>query len=292
MESGPALRLARRGERALQSRAMPLPILQAFAEPTPENLVRLFHRTELHWTRHLGEEAQLDFGTAFTNPALDRVAAANGMFDASLPEGTAPRAAVEEAEAHFAEQGVRCRQWVLNPAAPEARTRPLADHLLESGHRAAPLDIMHLSGRPAGVVREVAGLTIIPARASFRQVRALAEEALAPWNDPQLVESALLHLDDPHWDALLALREGKPVAHAGVLAAGDVGRIDQVYVSPEFRRRGIGRTMMGRALEICARSLFKHVMLYVNPASSDAPALYAQLGFRKIGQLVTYVRGE
>jgi len=271
---------------------MPLPILQAHTEPTPENLVRLFHRTELHWTRHLAEETQLDSGTAFTNAALDRVAAANGMFDAALAEGTSPEAAADEAEAHFAGHGVRCRQWVLNPAAPEARTRPLADHLLGRGHRAAALDIMHLSGRPAGVVREVAGLTIIPARASYRHVRALAEEALAPWGDPQLVDSVLLHLDDPHWDALLALRDGKAVAHAGVLAAGDIGRIDQVYVSPELRRLGIGRTMAGRALEICARSLFRHVMLCVNPASPEAIALYAQLGFRKIGQIVTYVRGE
>lgn len=272
--------------------AMPLPILQNSTEPTPENLVRLFHRTELHWTRHLGEEAQLDFGTAFTNPSLPNVAAGNCMIDASLPEGTAPEAAVDEAAAHFAAQGLRCRQWILNPAVPAARTRPLAEHLLARGHRAGVLDVMHLAGRPAGVVREVAGLTIIPARASYRHARTLAEEALAPWNDPQLVESVLLHLDDPHWDALLALRDGTAVAHAGVLAVGDIGRIDQVYVSPGFRRQGVGRTMVGRALEICARSLFKHVMLCVNPNSGEAIALYAQLGFRKIGEMVTYVRAD
>ena len=98
------------------------------------------------------------------------------------------------------------------------------------------------------------------------------------------------HLDDPHWDALLALRDGEPVARAGVMAVGEIGRIDQVFVSEPFRRQGIGRTMMGRVLEICARSLFKHVMLAVDPRNHAAITLYEQLGFRKIGQIVAYRR--
>src|SRR2546427_7768610 len=222
---------------------MPLPILQTSNDLTPSDLVRLFHRTELHWVRHVGEEAQLDAGTAFTNPLLSNVPNANGMLDATLPEGVAPEAAVEEVEAHFAALGVRCRRWVFNPAAPAARTQPLVEHLLSRGHRADPLDILHLAGRPAGAVRETPGLTIIPARASYRHTRALADEAFARRNDPQFAEAEMLHLDDPHWDALLALRNGTAVAQAGVLAVGEIGRIDQVYVSEPFRRQGIGKNM-------------------------------------------------
>ena len=267
---------------------MPLPILHTTTDSSPETLVRLFHRTELHWMRHLGEEAQLDVGTAFTNPSLPNVWNANGMFDATLPEGTSADEAMAEVEAHFSANGTRCRQWVLNPAAPAERTTPLANHLLALGHRADFDDIMHLAGRPAGVIRETPGLTIIPARASFRHARALAEERAADFGTPQLADSAMLHLDDPHWDALLALRDGVAVARVGVLAVGEIGRIDQVFVSAPFRRQGIGHTMMGRALEICARSLFKHVMLSVAPANREAISLYEQLGFRKIGQITAY----
>ena len=67
-----------------------------------------------------------------------------------------------------------------------------------------------------------------------------------------------------------------------------IGRIEGVYVARDFRRRGIGRMMMGRALEICARSLFKHVFLSVDPGNAPALALYRQMGFAKIGNLVTY----
>jgi ribosomal protein S18 acetylase RimI-like enzyme len=81
------------------------------------------------------------------------------------------------------------------------------------------------------------------------------------------------------------------VARAGVLAVGEVGRVEHVFVSEPYRRRGIGRTMMSRVLEICARSLFKHVMLSVRPHNHWAIDLYGQLGFRKIGQITPYLRG-
>jgi ribosomal-protein-alanine N-acetyltransferase len=98
----------------------------------------------------------------------------------------------------------------------------------------------------------------------------------------------MMHLDDPHWDALLALKDGTAVATLGVLAVGEIGRIEQVFVSPEHRRRGIGRTMMSRALEICARSLFKHVFLSCDGDNTPAIALYKELGFTKIGEIVSY----
>jgi ribosomal protein S18 acetylase RimI-like enzyme len=47
---------------------------------------------------------------------------------------------------------------------------------------------------------------------------------------------------------------------------------------------------MSRALEICARSMFRHVMLCVACDNAAARSLYAGFGFRPIGQMVTYRR--
>ena len=267
---------------------MPLPILQPGRDLSADDLVRLFHRTELHWTRHLSEEAVLECGVALTSPQLPRVFAANVVFDAALPPGGSPEAALAEADAHFAACGVRCAQWTMNPAAPRERTEPLVAHLVSAGWTTISAHILHLSGAPLARPGAVPGLTILPARASYRHARQLAEMAAAgPWGEPQLAEVAMLHLDDPHWDALIALIDGQVVAGTAVLAVGDVGRIDSVYVAPAFRRRGIGRAMMARAFDICARSLFRHVMLEVDPANAPAQALYQQLGFRKIGQMIS-----
>jgi ribosomal protein S18 acetylase RimI-like enzyme len=48
---------------------------------------------------------------------------------------------------------------------------------------------------------------------------------------------------------------------------------------------------MDRAMEICARSLFKHVMLRVMPDNGPARRLFERFGFRPIGQIVSYQRG-
>lgn len=269
---------------------MPLAILQSsHHNPTPADLIRFYMQTERDWTRHTSEETALDVGTAFHNAELDRVWDANNVTDAALPEGMSPADAVAQVQEHFASNGSRCRRWNINPSAPTEQTRPLVEHLLGNGWRALSADIMHLSGSPTGTIQEVGGLKIIPARASFRHARQIAEEGSKRWNEPQLTEAAILHVEDPHFDALLALKEGEPVAMAGVLAVGEIGRIDEVFVSEKYRRLGIGRTMLSRVLEICARSLFRHVLLSCLADNMPAVALYESIGFKKVGTIESYV---
>src|SRR4051812_44102813 len=266
---------------------MPLPILQVRSEPSEADLVRLFHRCDNTWVSAVAEGTQLECGTAYANAALASVWDANNVRDAALPEGMTAEAAVAEVEAHYSARGSRCAYWVMNPSGPEARTRPLAEYLLANGHHVANDDIFYLRNFP-GQIAAVGGLTIIPARASYRHARALAGEGLAGEDAQEKIEGRIGHLDDPHFDALLALVGDRAIAHAGVLAVGELALIKGVYVTPEFQRRGIGRAMMGRALEICARSLFKHVFLSTEPANVAAQGLYAGLGFVKIGQLARY----
>jgi ribosomal protein S18 acetylase RimI-like enzyme len=269
---------------------MPLPVLHSRGEVRAEDLLRFFHRTELHYTRHLGEEVALDVGTGFFSRELSEFHLANRVLDAALPDGVLPAEAVAAVDAAFGEQGLTCRQWVLNPAAQHARTAPLAAHLVAAGWRIEAADVYCLSGAPAGAVRQMPGVTIIPARASFRHARQLAEEMAASRGEPHAADAAMLHLDDPHWDALLAIRDGVAVGYVGVLAVGDVGRIEQVYVAMAQRRRGIGRAIMTRAMEVCARSQFRHVLLAVAQDNVAAQRLYTQLGFRNVGRMITYQR--
>lgn len=271
---------------------MALPILNARTQPSDADLVRLFHRTDAAWTQHLAEGEQLDVGTAYTNSQLPNVWNANNVRDAALPEGMTPAEAVAQVEAYYAARGVPCAYWIVNPSADLARTAPLADRLLASGHRARLDDILYLRRGRADAVAPPSGLRIIPARASYRHARALAEEeAAATWGGQwveQRVEADILHLDDPHTDTLLALSGDRPVATISILAAGDMGLIENVFVSAAFRRQGIGRVMLGRALEVCARSIFRHVFILVEPTNRPAVELYRSAGFESIGELTSY----
>lgn len=266
---------------------MSLPILSS--RSMPETLLRLFHQACGRMAHHIAEAEQLDVGTAYTNPELPLVHDANHVRDAALPEGMSPADALAQVDAFFEPEGVRCAYWVMNPSAPAAAREPLIEHLLAGGHTALALDVLSLDriALPAAVAP--ADLKIIPARASFAHSRALFEIVCQESAYPaQVADAAMMHLDDPQWDALLALKGGEPAAFAGVLAFGELGLIEDVYVAPAFRRQGLARLMMIRILDICARSLFKHIMLSVLASNAPAQALYAGLGFKKIGEMTQY----
>jgi ribosomal protein S18 acetylase RimI-like enzyme len=271
---------------------MPLPILNSRNDPSHSDLVRLFHKTENLWSEHFATAEALDVGTAFTNSEFFEVYDANNIKDVALPDDLSAEDAFAQVESHYALKSVKCYYWTFNPSAPPQRTQPLMELLVSRGHRALSSDIMALQQATVLSLAEIPGVKIIPARASFRHTRQLLQESAARHKTPQLIEAMMLHLDDPHWDALLALKDGQPVGYMGVLAVGEIGRIDDVYVAKSHRGQGIGSLMLSRVLEISARSLFKHVLLSVNPTNAIAITLYQRFGFKKIGQITGYFRAD
>ncbi|HWP39502.1 MAG TPA: GNAT family N-acetyltransferase, partial [Tepidisphaeraceae bacterium] len=231
-----------------------------------------------------------EFGTMWINPQLARIRQANRMFDVALPQDMAPLQAFEAATTEYQSLNCTCWQWVMNPSATQQQTQPMIEFLLSAGYVARVTDILHLDQIPPWPqARTAEQLTIIPARASFRHARILHEQRTAALcSEPQLADAAMLHLDDPHYDALLALKQGTAVAHVGVLAMGEIGVIQELYVAPAFREQHIGTSMMWRALEICGRSLFRHVFAGVDPDDAIAQHLLAKLGFRRVGQFIAY----
>jgi ribosomal protein S18 acetylase RimI-like enzyme len=270
-------------------RAMPLPILNSGStQSTPDALVRYFHQTERRMAEHLGEATQLDVGTAIVNPSLANVNDANCLLDAAIPEGMSASDTLDLARKHFDALGGSLRKVVINPSAPQDRTAPLIELLTTNGFTPHPSDILYMGHMPTGTIVEAPGVRIIPARASYRHARQRADEMAISAGEPQLAEVLMLDLDDPHWDAILALVGQEVAGHVGVLAVGEIGRIETLLVSEKFLRRGIGRTLMSRALEICARSLFKHIFVLCRADNAPAQSLYAQLGFRRVGEYVEY----
>jgi ribosomal protein S18 acetylase RimI-like enzyme len=295
MQRAPALASPRRrlnrsraDERAGRIGEMSLRILNQKGARTEADLLRLFQQTEARLAEHLAEATPLEVGTAYSNRELADVYFANHVRDIALPDGMIPAQAYESVQQHFAGCGTRCASWAMNVAAPQLQTRPMAEYLMRQGYAAQVEDVMLLGQTPPIHVPQIEGLKVIPARASFKHVRELFAGSDLGRRTPNAVEAAVMHLDDPHWDALLALRDGKAAGYVGVLAMGEVGRIEQLHVAEDQRRKGLGLLMMTRALEICARSLFKQVMLSVRPGNSDAKALYSKLGFGLIGQMTGY----
>jgi len=75
---------------------------------------------------------------------------------------------------------------------------------------------------------------------------------------------------------------GHELAGTGALKIdGDVGQIVRVSVSPQYQRRGVGRTLVAALLEATRARGLTRVWMETNDDWSDAIGLYRQCGFRE-----------
>jgi GNAT superfamily N-acetyltransferase len=261
---------------------MPLPVLRNPSASSPADFIRLFHQSQLEWSRHLGEEIQLDFGRWISNPSLPGCDDANCLLDAYLVPGISPSQLLTDMDARCQRAGVPWRRCSLNPSVPADQIADLIRALQSAGWRSTPLDVLYKI-KGDGDLFCPPGLTVIPARASYRHYRQLIEQREAGSAD-----IALMHLDDSHVDSLLALRGGEPVGCISLLTSGEVGTVRDWYVTVNDRYQGIGRLLLNRAMEICVRGLLRHVMISLPMNADTAHRLCEASGFQSIGQWNAY----
>jgi ribosomal protein S18 acetylase RimI-like enzyme len=256
----------------------------------PARLIALFAQARGEFLALGIETEPIDLGLAVCLPALAHLNDANCVTAARVPRGHDASKLLADAAAWFKERGGALGKIVPNPATDaDAERAPLEAALRTLGWREHRRDVLRLAQAPPSTAPPP-GVSVLSARAvpgpyeSF--CRAVAE------HEPQLADLALLRLDDPRFDALVALHAGQVVARAGVLSLGETGLIENVVTRPEHRRRGYARAVMGRAIDVCARSQFKRVLLGCDTDNTAGQALYAALGFTRIGQHVEWHAGD
>lgn len=83
---------------------------------------------------------------------------------------------------------------------------------------------------------------------------------------------------------LAAVDETGVVGYAGLaLTPPDEGWINNVAVRRDAQRRGIGRTLVERLLDVAMKAGVNAVLLEVAADNEPAQALYASFGFDRIG---------
>lgn len=267
---------------------MQLPVVPSSSVATEATLLRLYDRALLHWLRHYGDENDIEVGVAIANTELAGVAEASTLLDAMVPADVSGQAALGQIEAAFG--GAGASRIVANPESAGLPAE-FCELLLGRGYVKDTINVLALGQAPGDLKLTQEGLTIIPARASFRHATQLAQELIGG-GAAEAAESLQLHLDDSHYDAVIALGDDRAVAWSGVMAAGEVGLLRHLYVSPQYRGRGIGQVMLGRALDICERSAFRHVLAGVARGNEAYLSLLTKSGFRTVGTITLFRRGE
>ena len=104
----------------------------------------------------------------------------------------------------------------------------------------------------------------------------LQPEALARrMKEVQGLETAFLGKWEGEAAGLLVLRTAPTLS-----GADDWVEITEMYVRPQFRRRGIGRALAEAALDYGRKRGCREFHLLVDPSNETGQAFYAELGFQ------------
>ena len=99
--------------------------------------------------------------------------------------------------------------------------------------------------------------------------------------------SVLDELDNPNLRLYVASAEGTPAGWISLLYLPKVGKwngrghiyVDELWVAPPFRRRGLARLLLAQAGELAREWDASGIRLYVNTENPAAQSLYASAGF-------------
>lgn len=81
----------------------------------------------------------------------------------------------------------------------------------------------------------------------------------------------------------VALCDGRVVAYAGMITVLDEGQITNIATHPEYRRRGIARSLMHEIDRYAENNALSLLSLEVREQNIAAIALYSECGWKKAG---------
>lgn len=122
------------------------------------------------------------------------------------------------------------------------------------------------------------GLTVVPMAERHLPFLAEIEKACfsAPWSETALQEE----LGNPIAVFLVAQSEkGDVLGYAGMHVAVDEGYFDNVAVSPESRRQGVGDALISAMVKQGQKRNLSRLTLEVRVSNAPARALYEKHGF-------------
>lgn len=235
----------------------------------------------------ISEAESLNYGVAFRCRRFRHLTAANQIREVVADSAESAAEAFGSVEAYYASHGLECHRWAPTiDADPEVLNACLTPH----GFTARSLNAMVLADWPT--LKENSHVRILPARPMRDAFRATYVDAsLAGLDDPnQVADAALDRLDEAALDMFVAVVDKKPVGRGGLFMVGDIGRIVDVGVLPEWRGQGVGSAVMRHILALAQRLMPRIVCLAVDAGDEAAGALLKRCGFVADGELVEFDR--
>ena len=101
-----------------------------------------------------------------------------------------------------------------------------------------------------------------------------------PWT-PQMIRSDVM--DIPFSTYVLGEVDEKLVGYVGIMVVRDECQVNNVAVHPDYRKKGIGGTLLKTALSFAKKNAAEEAFLEVRESNDDAISLYESMGFKRLG---------
>lgn len=261
------------------------------ATPTVDSILRA---TQAYCVQ-LCEKQTLKFGIAYHCPRFPSAAALNQFREVIVENDADAERAVAEAEQFFTENGVTLRRWA---PATGARSDAVEELLTKRGFVRRESHAMGLAEWPDP--QPVENVRVLPARAMRAAFRSIVEADLERIDAPNRharLEIAEERLDDPHYDAFVALIDKTPAGAITLYQVGDFARVMDLRIADASSPGGAngssmeaGEALLAHALALAKRLTMRRVLVQVRTDDADAIALYQRSGFETDGRIVEYER--
>lgn len=266
-----------------------LPIAQESYQPAPAALVRAVRRARVILARTAADEAGIENATAFIRPDRPSVSAINLVADLALDDDISEADAeswLDTVDAHFETSDIRC----LRLAPSEAQPPPaLIEAAAKRGYTPRESNLFLLTAYQHGA-HDDTQLQIIPARAAYPQLPALFEQS-APNSEgaKEIARTRIDYLDEPRLDVFLGRVDDRSAGFVSLLSLGQIGLIESVFTTKDYRRRGVAMRLLDHAIELCERAQFEQVIAAL-PQGDEAATLFERMGFTAIARYTDLIR--
>jgi len=250
------------------------------------NALAAVRRSNQAYYEQITEQHTLNCGIAFMCPQFPELYDGNHLREVIIPPKQSLAEAFDEVEAIFRSRGLQCYRWVPAAGTP---IEPIETFLVSRGFRSAHELAMVLTREVQIPARS--DIRIAPARAMRKALREikLADTRYHESKRPMLADAKNERLDDPQYDMFIATVDGAPAATGTLFQVGDIGSIQDIFVTEPFRRQGVGLAMMHYLLSLSRRLAMRITVLEVSPDNQPAIALYQRCGFEPGGSYVEFL---
>ncbi len=245
-----------------------------------EEIVSAVRRSDQAMCEQLATWETLEYGVAFCCPELPSFAGANQLRDVWLADIDG-ETAFSRAEAYYAERALTCHRWT--PASGQTAD-PVDALLTGKGWRRVDTLALGIKDWDAAVVTDDDSVRVLPARAMRRAYGKTFE------GDSADLAAGLERLNDGNHDAFVCTLDGEPAGRATYVEVGDIARLADVFVLPAYRRRGVGRALVGRFLQLARRLSPKSVVASCESSDAAGRAFLERHGFAKFGMVSAFER--